>query len=715
MEQSTGSNNSPDTPFEIPLHPTGKKLTINCKTSWGDPHYIGLSGIELFDRFGRIITFTNLKEQVLADPPDINILPEYTNDPRTVDKLFDGVNNTCDDMHVWLAPYTPGKNHFIYVGFDQIISLGMIRFWNYNKSRIHSYRGVRHVEILLDGVMIFKGEIEKAPGTITGSIEYAESILFTNDEKALAEIEMYDSIHNSSIQYSEESSNNLRGSILGERPSTASKESVMDKDFNPALHFKNLNPSERPTTSAIPQKDFFQTSSPIRDKLHLNLLRTDQGTLPSIAIGHHNVPEPVVCQYIRFDFESSWGDLYYVGLTGIQVLDETMNPIAIASDQLTAVPRDMNAISGHSGDYRTLDKLVDGENITTDDSHMWLIPLTLCDNPHLIIDLRSNTKVCAIRVYNYNKSLEDSFRGCKKMRISLDDRTVNPEGHIIRKAPGTTSFDFGHTIYLSDCQEDQRASVRSSSILNGSIQRAIMKAKSNKMETPRQDYECALLPTGYVFKFHLLSTHGDPHYIGLNGIELYDAANNIIPLTMSNIQADPQSITELPECANDMRTLDKLIDRVNDTWNDRHMWLAPYVSPDSINLLYVIFDEPVAISMIKIWNYSKTPERGVEDLEIYVDDVLFYKGELRRAPSSLDGQRSFGQSILFTNDPVVIEREKSNIYRTSGNEQMVVFINNNSKYLANQEQQRLYHEERRKVNSRNASSASRPMTSIQSK
>ncbi len=103
MEQSRGSNNSPDTPFEIPLHPTGKKLTINCKTSWGDPHYIGLSGIELFDRFGRIITFTNLKEQVLADPPDINILPEYTNDPRTVDKLFDGVNNTCDDMHVWLV------------------------------------------------------------------------------------------------------------------------------------------------------------------------------------------------------------------------------------------------------------------------------------------------------------------------------------------------------------------------------------------------------------------------------------------------------------------------------------------------------------------------------------------------------------------------------------------------------------------------------------
>ena len=29
--------------------------------------------------------------QVKADPPSINVLPEYENDPRTVDKLFDQV------------------------------------------------------------------------------------------------------------------------------------------------------------------------------------------------------------------------------------------------------------------------------------------------------------------------------------------------------------------------------------------------------------------------------------------------------------------------------------------------------------------------------------------------------------------------------------------------------------------------------------------------
>ena len=36
---------------------------------------------------------------------------------------------------------------------------------NYNKSRIHSSRGARHMRMFLDGHMIFSGEIAKANGT----------------------------------------------------------------------------------------------------------------------------------------------------------------------------------------------------------------------------------------------------------------------------------------------------------------------------------------------------------------------------------------------------------------------------------------------------------------------------------------------------------------------------------------------------------------------
>ena len=51
------------------------------------------------------------------------------------------------------------------------------RLWNYNKSRIHSYRGARFVQITLDDSFIFRGEIAKAPGILNGSEENAEGAL----------------------------------------------------------------------------------------------------------------------------------------------------------------------------------------------------------------------------------------------------------------------------------------------------------------------------------------------------------------------------------------------------------------------------------------------------------------------------------------------------------------------------------------------------------
>jgi hypothetical protein len=143
------------------------------------------------------------------------------------------------------------------------------------------------------------------------------------------------------------------------------------------------------------------------------------------------------------------------------------------------------------------------------------------------------------------------------------------------------------------------------------------------------------------------------------------------------------------------------------------MWLSPFIA-GKINYVYINFDEPVAVSMIKFWNYSKTPERGVEEMEIYADDILIYKGQLRKAPSFSEGNQrnSFAQCILFTNDQALCALEKGNIYRTTTSEQVVMFINDNRKYLASQEQRNLYQQERKKINSRN-SSASRPMTSVQ--
>lgn len=72
----------------------------------------------------------------------------------------------------------------------------MIRLWNYNKSRIHSYRGARLITISLDdSKVIFRGEIQKAPGTLSEPENCCEIIMFTDNEKVMERIDSNDWIN----------------------------------------------------------------------------------------------------------------------------------------------------------------------------------------------------------------------------------------------------------------------------------------------------------------------------------------------------------------------------------------------------------------------------------------------------------------------------------------------------------------------------------------
>lgn len=114
---------------------------------------------------------------------------------------------------------------------------------------------------------------------------------------------------------------------------------------------------------------------------------------------------------LEFNITETWGDLFYVGLTGIEVLDTDGRVIPILN--VEANPKDMNQIAGHGSDYRTLDKLFDKENNTTDDHHMWLIPFNKGEKHSIRIDFGKQQTISAIRLFNYNKSEEDTLRGAK--------------------------------------------------------------------------------------------------------------------------------------------------------------------------------------------------------------------------------------------------------------------------------------------------------------
>ncbi|XP_011057062.1 PREDICTED: uncharacterized protein KIAA0556 homolog isoform X4 [Acromyrmex echinatior] len=379
--------------FIIPELPSGDSLVIDIISTWGDKHYVGLNGIEIFSNTGEP---ARIKE-IRAHTTSVNQSPNNDH-PYTINNLINGINRTRDDANLWLTPYSNGDHHYVYMIFEFTITIAMIRIWNYNKSRIHSFRGAKDVIIKLNDIIIFYGEIAKASGDDMGSLDsFGDTILFTTDENILELISKHD---NTFIEFNNGTSDCEEKEII--RPITA----TMTNDQIVSARRNNSDDSIENSPNAY-------TNSKIRN----------------------TAVTPLSCREVQLIILSNWGLQHLVGLTGIELI----------GDQGVAVPLVSANLHCNAADTHLM-RLIDGHNVTTEMDYMWLADLMLNKKIMITITFDMDVFLTGIRIWNYNASLELSYCGVKQLLIKLDGRQLYDEnysdGFLLRRAPGSCHYDF---------------------------------------------------------------------------------------------------------------------------------------------------------------------------------------------------------------------------------------------------------------------------------
>ena len=309
---------------------------------------------------------------------------------------------------------------------------------------------------------------------------------------------------------------------------------------------------------------------------------------------------------IRIQLLSNYGHHFFIGLTGLNLIDKDDNIINIEeANSIGALPKDLRTIYNNENDFRIFENTFSNINNTIDENCMWLTVKN--PKPFLEIVFENEMNLSRIDFWNYNEPFSLD-KGVKEIEIIIDDeKSYNV---LLWKGLGIDYYDLYQKINFLDLD--------------------IEKEKKHTI-----DYNIKIYPIGFVFKIIFIDNYGDKDYISLKNIIFYDKNNinlnnevNFSKISFSNENDIIYSYQFLDYKKNE-----------NSICN---------------NLLFICFEELVQVKYIKLINKEEKLSQNAKNIQIYCDDILFFEGKINQCNESI---------ITFENDYCKLDKKikKENI------------------------------------------------------
>lgn len=571
----------------VPISPMVNGLTCKLISSWEDKSIIALNGIEVFNMEGVKVNIKVENLKVVNNKGKLLLNTEINK------KLINDDYDNCDAKKQWVLNANRKLPVTIKIKFSKPQYISFIRIWNYNDSRIQAGKGVRNMIIANyeDNKLLFAGTIRKASGMLMKVKKNFEAIFFTKSKEVLQKISKSDWLFNKFSRHNK-----------------AVKKTINDK----FMSFIN----DRPTTAELMEIKMNKLKSN-KMKIADNIFSDSSQRQISLKYSPSNsvlgFKGNVTFKSLKIVVLETWDDLKEFCISGLEFFKD--GKMKIPDDCFKAL---------------TKNKVIHSENISFDKSLKAKKPVVLRlksnDENSIEIQFKQSYDISFMRIYSIFENKGFIKKGIKRVHLYGDNVLMNNDkGLYIKKAsdldfmkkfPQQINFPISQLVYNIEPKPSAKMPVSS--------------------------------PSGFTIQINLKSSFGDPYYIGLNGLEIFDLMGNNL-LCKENegsfrLIADPPGVFVLPNLSRDKRKAKNLFNGNNLSEDYSDIWLAPFVKYDSKynkNILVIEFLNPITLGAINFWHYTKDPGRSVKEVEVLIDGNVIYCNALN------DVKERILSSIIF--------------------------------------------------------------------